>query len=206
MTNSGQSCNAPTRMLVPAARLAEAETLAGDVAAGLRVGDPADPATQLGPVVSRAQFDRIQGYIEAGIAAGARLVCGGPGGPAGLGRGWFVRPTIFSGVLNHMKIAREEIFGPVLCLLPYRDEEEAIAIANDTPYGLAAYVWSADARRAHAVACRLRAGMVQINGAPLDQSAPFGGYKQSGNGREWGLHGLREFLETKALLGDEFAG
>jgi aldehyde dehydrogenase (NAD+) len=203
MTNSGQSCNAPTRLLVPAARHEEAESLAAGVVQGLRVGDPADPATQLGPVVSRAQFERIQGYIESGVAEGAKLLCGGPGRPDGLERGWFVRPTVFSRVRNDMKIAREEIFGPVLCLLPYGDEEDAVQIANDTPYGLAAYVWSGNAARARAVACRMRAGMVQINGAALDQTAPFGGYKQSGNGREWGLHGLREFLETKALLGDE---
>ncbi len=203
MTNSGQSCNAPTRLLVPADRLAEAEVLAADVVDKLRVGDPADPATQLGPLVSRRQFERVQDYLDAGLKEGARRLCGGPGRPAGLDRGWFARPTVFSSVSNDMRIAREEIFGPVLCLMPYRDEAEALRIANDTPYGLAAYVWSADTARARAVACRLRAGMVQINGAPLDQSAPFGGYRQSGNGREWGLHGLREFLEIKALLGDE---
>lgn len=203
MNNSGQSCTASTRVLVPAARLEEAEALVADVVAGLRVGDPADPTTQIGPVVSRAQYQRVQRYLEAGVAEGAKLVCGGPGSPAGLERGWFVRPTVFSRVSNDMRIAREEIFGPVLSLLPYHDENEAVAVANDTAYGLAAYVWSVDAARAHAVAGRLRAGVVQINGAPLDRTAPFGGYKQSGNGREWGLHGLREYLETKAILGDE---
>lgn len=141
------------------------------------------------------------GYIAKGLEEGARLVAGGPGRPAGLARGFYVRPTIFSGVSNDMTIAREEIFGPVLCVLPYRDEEEAIRIANDTPYGLAAYVWSGDPARGERVAARLRAGTVHLNGAAPDFAAPFGGYKKSGNGREWGGHGLREFLEVKAVLG-----
>jgi aldehyde dehydrogenase (NAD+) len=166
------------------------------------VGDPAAEKTHLGPVVSRAQWERIQRLIEAGIAEGARVVAGGPGKPPGLDTGYFVRPTVFSGVSNAMTIAREEIFGPVLAILPYDTDVEAIAIANDTPYGLAACVWSRDPDRALQVAERLRAGSVQINGAPLDVRAPFGGYKRSGNGREWGVFGLREFLEVKAIMGD----
>jgi aldehyde dehydrogenase (NAD+) len=199
--NSGQSCDAPTRMLVPAARLAEIEGIARAVAEAVVVGDPRSDKTTVGPVVSKAQHERVQRYIEKGIAEGARVVVGGPGKPPGLERGFFVRPTIFSDVANDMTIAREEIFGPVLSILPYRDEEEAIRIANDTPYGLAAYVWSGDLSRAQKVAARLRAGKVHLNGAPPDFAAPFGGYKQSGNGREWGGHGLREFLEVKAILG-----
>ncbi|MCU0976482.1 MAG: aldehyde dehydrogenase family protein [Steroidobacteraceae bacterium] len=205
MSNSGQSCTASSRVLVPSSRLEEVESLAATFTAGLRIGDPADPATQIGPVVSSGQFDRIQSYIESGIAAGAKLLCGGLGRPEGSKHGWFVRPTVFSRVSNDMKIAREEIFGPVVCLMPYRDLEQAVEIANDTPYGLAAYVWSADPARAYEVACRVRAGVVQINGATLDRAAPFGGVKQSGNGREWGLFGLHEYLEVKALAGCELA-
>ena len=199
--NTGQSCNAPSRMLVPAAQLGRVEAIARAVIDKVRVGDPADPGTRVGPLVSRRQFERVQGLIGQGIAAGARLVAGGPGRPDGLTRGWFVRPTVFSGVTNDMSIAREEIFGPVLAIIPYDDEEQAVQIANDTPYGLSAYVWSADPARAQRIARRIRAGMVHINGAPLDNLAPFGGYKQSGNGREWGAHGLREFLEVKAVMG-----
>jgi aldehyde dehydrogenase (NAD+) len=165
------------------------------------VGDPASEKTHLGPVVSQAQWDRIQRLIEAGVAEGARVIAGGPGKPTGLDTGHFVRPTVFSGVSNAMTIAREEIFGPVLAILPYETEEEAVAIANATPYGLAACVWSGDAERALRVAEQLRVGTVQINGAPLDVRAPFGGYKRSGNGREWGVFGLREFLEVKAIMG-----
>jgi aldehyde dehydrogenase (NAD+) len=200
--NSGQSCNAPTRMLVPKDRLAEAEALARAVAEATVVGDPASETTHLGPVVSRAQWDRIQRAIEAGISEGARLVAGGPGKPPGLETGHYVRPTVFSGVSNDMTIARDEVFGPVLAILPYASEEEAVAIANDTPYGLAAYVWSGDPERALRVAEQLRAGNVHLNGAPLDVRAPFGGYKRSGNGREMGVFGLREFLEVKAILGE----
>jgi aldehyde dehydrogenase (NAD+) len=200
--NSGQSCNAPTRMLVPKHRLTEVEALAKAAADATVVGDPASERTHLGPVVSRAQWERIQRLIESGIAEGARVVAGGPGKPPGLDTGHFVRPTVFSGVSSAMTIAREEIFGPVLAILPYDTEEEAIAIANDTPYGLAACVWSKDPDRALEVAERLRVGSVQINGAPLDVRAPFGGYKRSGNGREWGVFGLREFLEVKAIMGD----
>jgi aldehyde dehydrogenase (NAD+) len=201
LQNSGQSCNAPTRMLVPQGRLAEVEAIARSVAEAAVVGDPRSDKTTVGPLVSKAQFERVQGYIEKGIAEGARLVAGGPGRPAGIPRGWFVRPTIFSGVSNEMTIAREEIFGPVLCILPYRDEDHAVELANDTPYGLAAFVWSGDPARAQRVASRIRAGTVHLNGAPPDFGAPFGGFKQSGNGREWGSHGLREFLEVKAVLG-----
>jgi len=200
--NSGQSCNAPTRMLVPKERLAEVEAIAKAAADATVVGDPASEKTHLGPVVSRAQWDKIQRLIDAGIAEGARVVAGGPGKPPGLDTGFFVRPTVFSGVSNGMTIAREEIFGPVLAILPYGTEEEAIALANDTPYGLAAYVWSGDPDHALQVAEQLRVGSVQINGAPLDVRAPFGGYKRSGNGREWGVFGLREFLEVKAIMGD----
>jgi aldehyde dehydrogenase (NAD+) len=203
--NSGQSCNAPTRMLVPASRLAEVEALAKAVAEKVIVGDPNAPATDIGPVVSRIQFERVEDYISKGIAAGAKLVVGGEGRPEGLSKGYYVRPTIFSNVNNDMVIAQEEIFGPVLTILPYRDEEEAIRIANDTPYGLAAYIWSSDLARAGRVGRRIRAGRVTINGAAGDMNTPFGGFKRSGNGREWGEHGLRDFLEVKAVLGAEVA-
>jgi len=203
--NSGQSCNAPTRMLVPANRLAEVEALARQVAEKVTVGDPTAQETEIGPVVSRLQFERVEGYISKGIAEGAKLVAGGEGRPQGLSKGYYVRPTIFSNVNNDMVIAREEIFGPVLAILPYRDEEEAIRIANDTPYGLAAYIWSNDLARARRVGRRIRAGRVTINGAAGDMNTPFGGFKKSGNGREWGEHGLRDFLEVKAVLGAEVA-
>jgi len=203
--NSGQSCNAPTRMLVPASRLAEVEALARQVAEKVTVGDPTAQATEIGPVVSRLQFERVEGYISKGIAEGAKLIAGGEGRPQGLSKGYYVRPTIFSNVNNDMVIAREEIFGPVLAILPYRDEEEAIRIANDTPYGLAAYIWSGDLARAQRVGRRIRAGRVTINGAAGDMNTPFGGFKRSGNGREWGEHGLRDFLEVKAVLGAEVA-
>ncbi len=203
--NSGQSCNAPTRMLVPASRLAEVEALAKQVADEVAVGDPASAATEVGPVVSRIQFDRVEDYISKGIAEGAKLVSGGEGRPEGLAKGYYVRPTIFSGVSNDMLIAREEIFGPVLAILPYKDEEEAVRIANDTPYGLQAYVWSNDLAHANRIGRRIRAGRVTINGAPGDMNTPFGGFKRSGNGREWGEHGLRDFLEVKAVLGAEVA-
>ena len=200
-SNSGQSCNAPTRMLVPRSRLAEAAEVAKLTAARTKVGDPTAEGTHLGPVASEQQWTKIQRLIEAGIEDGAELVCGGPGKPAGLDRGWYVNPTVFSAVDNGMTIAREEIFGPVLCIIPYDDDDEAVAIANDTPYGLSSYVSSADLTRARHVAGRLRSGMVHINGASLDSAAPFGGYKQSGNGREWGAHGIDEFLELKSVYG-----
>jgi aldehyde dehydrogenase (NAD+) len=203
--NSGQSCNAPTRMLVPRAKMAEVEALAKKVAETVVVGDPTSEKTMLGPVVSKIQFDRVEGYIAKGIAEGATVVIGGPGRPDGLSKGYFVRPTIFSNVRNDMTIAREEIFGPVLCILPYDNEEQAVQIANDTPYGLAAYVWSEDNLRARRVGGRIRAGQVTLNGAAGDMNTPFGGFKMSGNGREWGEYGLRDFLEVKAVIGVDAA-
>jgi len=199
--NSGQSCNAPTRMLVPADRMEEAKQVARATAAQIAVGDPFAEGVTIGPVVSKTQFDKIQGLIQKGIDEGATLVAGGPGRPEGKTRGWFVRPTVFADVKNEMTIAREEIFGPVLSILPYRDEDEAVRIANDTPYGLSGYVSSASLDRARRVAARLRTGNVHLNGAPPDFGAPFGGYKQSGNGREWGRFGFEEFLEVKAVVG-----
>ena len=203
--NSGQSCNAPTRLLVPASRLAEVEALAKKTAESVIVGDPRSEKTTQGPVVSRIQFERVESYIAKGIAEGAKVVIGGEGRPPGLTKGYYVRPTIFSNVTNDMAIAREEIFGPVLVIVPYRDEEEAVRIANDTPYGLQAYIWSNDLARANRVARRLRAGRVTINGASGDMTVPFGGFKRSGNGREWGEYGLRDFLEVKAVLGADVA-
>jgi aldehyde dehydrogenase (NAD+) len=199
--NSGQSCNAPTRMLVPAKLHDQAVAIAKGVAEGIQVGPPFAEGTRIGPVVSEAQWNKIQRLIKAGIDEGATLVTGGPGRPTGLERGYYVRPTVFANVRNDMTIAREEIFGPVLSILPYRDDEEAIAIANDTSYGLAGYVSSKSLERARKVASRLRAGQVNVNGAPPDFTAPFGGYKQSGNGREWGVFGFEEFLEVKAVIG-----
>jgi aldehyde dehydrogenase (NAD+) len=199
--NSGQSCNAPTRMLVPRARLAEAVAIARDTANATVAGDPRGEKTNIGPVVSRQQFEKVQALIQKGIAEGAELVAGGPGRPEGIDRGYYVRPTVFANVRNDMTIAREEIFGPVLSILPYDTEEEAIQIANDTPYGLSGYVSSGDPERAFRVASRLRTGNVHLNGAPVDNAAPFGGYKQSGNGREWGEFGFEEFLEVKAVMG-----
>ncbi|CCV11228.1 aldehyde dehydrogenase family protein [Mesorhizobium sp. STM 4661] len=201
MRNSGQACSAPTRMFVPADRHDEVKRIAKAAAERLIVGDVHDPKTNIGPVVNRTQFDKIQGFIHAGIQEGADLVTGGLGRPEHLNRGYFVRPTIFANVNNDMTIAREEIFGPVLSILPYRDEEEAIDLANDTIFGLAAYVQSSDLSRARRVAARMRAGTVHINYPAFDRAAPFGGYKQSGNGRENGKWGLEEFLEVKALLG-----
>lgn len=199
--NVGQSCSAPTRMIVPAERLAEVEALARAHAATIIVGDPRDPATTLGPVANRAQFDRVQQMIRVGMAEGARLICGGPGRPEGLTLGLYAQPTIFSGVTTDMRVAQEEIFGPVLCILPYATEEEAIAIANDTVFGLGGHVQSADLDRARQVAHRIRSGQVHINHPAWDAHAAFGGYKQSGNGREYGVFGLEECLETKAILG-----
>jgi aldehyde dehydrogenase (NAD+) len=201
MHNSGQSCNAPTRMLVPKELLGEAEEIAKAAAEKLAVGDPRAEDSFMGPVVSEAQWNKVQGLIQKGVDEGAKLLCGGLGRPDGLGTGYFVKPTVFSGVSPDMTIAREEIFGPVLCILPYESEEQAIAIANDTPYGLSSYVSSGDPVRAKRVASRIRAGMVHINGAPLAGAAPFGGYKQSGNGREWGAYGIDEFLEVKSVYG-----
>lgn len=201
MRNVGQSCSAPTRMLVPAARLAEVEALAAAAAAGIKVGDPQDEGTTMGPIANGAQFKRVQEMIQAGLDEGARLICGGLGRPSGLTRGYFVRPTIFSDVTPDMRIAREEIFGPVLVIIPYRDESHAIELANDTVYGLGAHLQSADLARARRVAGQIRAGQVHINYPAWNALAPFGGYKRSGNGREYGVYGLEEYLETKAIVG-----
>ena len=202
MSNSGQSCNAPTRMLVPQEAMEKVIAIAKRTAESIRVGNPADDP-DIGPVVSMVQWTKIQGLIADGIDEGATLVTGGVGRPAGLEKGYYVKPTIFANVNNSMKIAREEIFGPVLTILPYKDLEEATVIANDTEYGLAAYLWGNDRPALHKLAARLRAGRVGINGAGGDLMAPFGGYKKSGNGREWGAFGFQEFLEIKAVLGYE---
>ena len=199
MNNSGQSCNAPTRMLVPQGRMAEAIAVARKTAEAITVGDP-NGGHRLGPVISQAQFDKVQGLIEQGVAEGATLAAGGPGRPEGLEHGYYVRPTVFADVTNDMVIARQEIFGPVLTILPFETLDHAVEIANDTEYGLAAYVNAADLEAARQLAGRLRAGQVSINGS-FDMNAPFGGYKMSGNGREWGEHAFPEFLETKAVLG-----
>ncbi len=197
--NSGQTCSALTRMLVPRSRLAEAETIAATVAAKFTVGDPFAPTTRLGPLVSENQRERVRGYIQKGIDEGAKLVTGGVEAPEGLEKGYFVRPTVFSEVTSNMTIAQEEIFGPVLTILPYEDEDEAIRIANDTVYGLAGGVWSGDQERAKRVARRIRTGQIEINGGAFNPLAPFGGYKQSGHGREYGPFGIEEFLEVKAM-------
>jgi len=199
--NSGQSCVAPTRMLVPRERVEQTAAIAARVADATRVGDPGDETVELGPVANRVQFERVQSYIARGLDEGARAAAGGPGRPPGLDRGYFVRPTVFVDVTPEMSIAREEIFGPVLCILGYEDVDDAVRIANDTPYGLAAYVQSTDLEAARRVARRLRAGNVQINYPRVDRGAPFGGYKQSGNGREWGEFGLQEYLEIKGIQG-----
>ncbi len=199
--NSGQSCDAPTRMLVPAKRHDEALQIAKAAAEKLKTGDPRADGIDLGPVVSQTQFDKIQRLIEAGIAEGATLVTGGPGRPENLNRGYYIRPTVFGNVTNDMTIAREEIFGPVLSILPYETEEQAIEIANDTPYGLAAYVQSGDLGHARKVAARLRAGSVFINYPEWDLFAPFGGFKQSGNGREYADWAIHDFLEIKGIVG-----
>jgi len=199
--NVGQSCSAPTRMLVPRERLAEVEQLARDAVAALVVGDPRHPQTTHGPIANRAQYQRVQQMIDVGLAEGARLVCGGAGRPAGLERGFYVRPTVFSGVTPQMRIAQEEIFGPVLAVMPYDSVDEAVDIANGTVYGLGAHVQSRDLAAARAVAARIRSGQVHINHPAWNPHAPFGGYKRSGNGREYGVEGLQEYLETKAILG-----
>jgi len=199
MSNSGQSCNAPSRMLVPAAKMTAAKTIAAAAAEGVTVGPP-DGNAKIGPVVSELQWHKIQALIQAGIDEGATLVAGGTGKPEGLEIGYYVKPTVFADVTNDMTIAREEIFGPVLTMLAYADEDDAVRIGNDTVYGLAAYV-QGELGHAHAVAKKLRAGQVFINGAGGDLMSPFGGYKQSGNGREWGDHAFTEFLEVKSMLG-----
>ena len=200
MLNTGQSCNAPTRMLVPADRLEEANKIAATEAEKTTVGDPSEEVA-MGPLVSKAQWDKVQALIEKGIEEGAKVIAGGAGKPDGLNNGYYAKPTIFSDVNNEMTIAREEIFGPVLSIIPYNSEEEAIEIANDTEYGLAAYVQGSDIERIRNVASQLRAGQVTINGANGGMMAPFGGYKQSGNGREWGDLAFDEFLEVKAVIG-----
>lgn len=201
MNNSGQSCNAPTRMLVPNSKMQEAIDAAKAAALNVTVGPPDAEGVEIGPVISDAQYKKIQGLIESGINNNAELVAGGPGRPDGLEQGYYVKPTVFARVTNDMEISREEIFGPVLAILGYENEEEAIQIANDSPYGLAAYVYSDDKDSAQRVANRLRAGQVHINYRGSDTDTPFGGYKQSGNGREKGVWGLQEFLEVKAITG-----
>ncbi len=200
--NSGQSCNAGARMLIPQERMDDAIRIAREATEQVVVGAPGEEGTAVGPVVSQAQYEKVQRLIERALEEGATLVAGGPGRPSGLESGYYVRPTVFAGVTNEMTIAREEIFGPVLTLIAYRDEDEAVRIANDTTYGLAGMVSSADPERARAVARRMRTGMVHLNGAPLTVDAPFGGYRQSGNGREFAAHGLLEFLEAKSIYGD----
>jgi aldehyde dehydrogenase (NAD+) len=201
MHNSGQSCNAPTRMLVAQEVYDEAVDVAARAADSIAVGDPTDEATFMGPVAGRKQFDTVRGYIRSGIDEGARLVTGGLERPDGLARGFFVRPTVLADVSPEMRVFQEEIFGPVLVMTPFTDEEHAVELANATEYGLSGYVQSADVERAKRVACRMRTGMVHLNGAPTDAYAPFGGYRKSGNGREWGVFGLEDFLEVKAVMG-----
>jgi aldehyde dehydrogenase (NAD+) len=199
--NTGQSCNAPTRMLVPRSKMAQAIGVATKTAEATKVGDPLSESTHLGPLASKAQFEKVERLIKTGIAEGAKLVVGGPGRPEGIDKGYFVRPTVFADVSNDMTIAREEIFGPVLCIIPYEDDDDAVRISNDTPYGLSGFVTSGDLEHAHRIAKRIRSGNVHINNARIDFGGCFGGYKQSGNGREWGEAGLGEFLELKAIFG-----
>src|SRR6187399_3199352 len=201
MRNVGQSCAAPTRMVVPASHLAEVEALAAEAANAIIVCDPLDERAVIGPLANAAQFAKVQALIQSGIDQGARLICGGPGRPHGLNHGYFARPTVFSEVTPEMRIAQEEIFGPVLVLMPYDDEEDAVRIANATVYGLSSHVQSADQDSARRVARRIRAGQVHINYPAWSGHAPFGGYRQSGNGREYGVFGLEEYLEVKAVLG-----
>ena len=201
MRNVGQSCAAPTRMVVPRARLAEVEALAAEAANGIVVGDPLDEASVLGPLANKPQFAKVQELIQSGIDQGAKLVAGGTGLPQGLNHGYFARPTVFSEVTTEMRIAQEEVFGPVLVIQPYEDEEDAIRIANSTLYGLSSHVQSADQEAARRVARAIRAGQVHINFPAWSGYAPFGGYRQSGNGREYGAFGIEEYLEVKAILG-----
>jgi aldehyde dehydrogenase (NAD+) len=197
--NSSQACVAGTRILVPESRLEEALAVAAEKMADFPVGDPSDPATAIGPMVSERQWERVQGYIRRGVEEGARIIAGGPGRPEGLADGYFVRPTLFADVTNDMTIAREEIFGPVLAILAYRDDDHAVEIANDTTYGLHAYVFSSDPARARRIASRLEAGRVAINGG-YEPMSPFGGFKQSGIGREYGAYGLEGFLEPRSVM------
>ena len=198
--NNGQACIAGSRLLVPHKRLAQVIELAKAAVAAMKVGDPADPATTIGPMANSSQFERVQAYISRGLEQGATLVAGGEGRPRGLDRGYFVKPTVFANVSNDMVVAQEEIFGPVLSIITYRDEDDAVAIANDSVFGLHAYVFSSDAQHAQAIAHRLAAGRVAINGMQHDPLAPFGGYKQSGVGREFGVFGLESFLEAKTVM------
>ena len=200
LANSGQACVAGTRILAPESRLAEILSRLKSAVEAIKTGDPRDSNVRVGPMVSQKQYDRVQSYIRLGSEEGAELLAGGEGRPEGIERGWFVRPTVFAGVTNEMRIAREEIFGPVLCVIPYRDEEQAVAIANDTSYGLQAYVHTSGEERARHVADRLQSGRVVINGAPHEPLAPFGGFKQSGIGREYGVFGLETHLEPRAVL------
>jgi aldehyde dehydrogenase (NAD+) len=199
--NTGQSCNAPTRMLVPRSRMAETIAAAKEAADATRVGDPLTKGVNLGPLAGKTQFEKVERMIKKGMEEGAKLIAGGPGRPDGVTKGYFVNPTVFVDVRNDMTIAREEIFGPVLCIIPYENEDDALRIANDTSYGLSGFVTSSDPDRARSVANRIRSGNVHINGARPDFAGCFGGYKQSGNGREWGEAGLEEFLELKAIFG-----
>lgn len=199
--NTGQSCNAPTRMLIPRSKMGAAVAAAKKSAEATKVGDPSTEDTHVGPLANKAQFEKVQRLIQKGIEEGAKLVAGGSGRPDGLAKGYFAKPTVFADVRNDMTIAREEVFGPVLCMIPYEDEDDAVRIANDSPYGLSGFVTSGNLERAHRVAKRLRTGNVHINGARVDFAGSFGGYKQSGNGREWGEAGLEEFLELKAIFG-----
>jgi aldehyde dehydrogenase (NAD+) len=201
--NSGQSCNAPSRMLVPRSKMAQVIAVARQATETTKAGDPLAEDSSVGPLASKSQFDKVQRLISKGIEEGATLVAGGPGRPEGLTKGYFVKPTVFADVRNDMTIAREEIFGPVLCIIPYENDDDAVRIANDTPYGLSGFVTSGDRERAGRVAKRLRSGNVHVNGAKVDFGGCFGGYKQSGNGREWGEAGLEEFLELKAIFGYE---
>ena len=200
-TNGGQNCQSPTRMLIPRAQRDAAFAAAREAISSIRLGDPLDPASTMGPLVSQLQFEKVQDLIQSGVDEGATLVAGGTGRPSELNRGYYVRPTVFGDVTPQMKIAREEIFGPVLSIISYDTEDEAIEIANDTPFGLAGFVQSKDLNRARTVANRIRAGRVYLNGAAFDRSLPFGGYKRSGNGREFGVFGFEEYLEVKAILG-----
>jgi aldehyde dehydrogenase (NAD+) len=204
-TNTGQSCQAPTRMLIHKSQRDAAIAIAKRTAEQVKLGGPLDPATQMGPVVSKAQFDKVQGLIEKGIQEGATLVTGGAGRPADFNRGYYVRPTVFADVTQDMTIAKEEIFGPVLSMMTYETEDQAVEIANNTSYGLAGYVQAGDIDSARRVAAKIRAGRIYLNGAPPDRGVPFGGYKQSGNGREHGVFGLEEYLEVKAVLGYQSA-
>jgi aldehyde dehydrogenase (NAD+) len=199
--NTGQSCNAPTRMLVPRSKMAEVVGAAKQASEATKVGDPFADSSSIGPLASKAQFDKVQRLIHNGIEEGAKLIAGGPGLPEGITRGYYAKPTVFADVRNDMTIAREEIFGPVLCIIPYEDENDAVRIANDTIYGLSGFVTSANLEHARRVAKRIRSGNVHVNGARVDFGGCFGGYKQSGNGREWGEAGLEEFLELKAIFG-----